>query len=63
MTWKQWRLDIEPDKQDLVEALLLEHGALSITIQSAADERLLEPAPEIKLWQRLQLVALFEGTR
>lgn len=62
MTWKQWRLDIEPDKQELVEALLLEHGALSITLQSAADELVLEPAPgEVKLWHKLQIIALFEA--
>lgn len=63
MSWQQWRLKIEPEQQELVEALILEHGALSITLQSATDERVLEPAPgEIKLWHKIQLIALFEST-
>ena len=62
MSWQQWRLDIEPDKQELTEALLFEHGALSATLQSASDELVLEPNPgEVRLWQQLQLIALFEA--
>ena len=61
MAWQQWRLEIEPAKQEVVEAILLEYGAVSITLESAANEQVLEPDPgEVKLWQRLQLVALFE---
>ena len=63
MSWQQLRLDIEPDKQELVEALLFEFGAVSVTLQSSTGEVVLEPNPgEVKLWDKLQIIALFEAS-
>jgi ribosomal protein L11 methyltransferase len=43
------------------EDLLLEGGALSVTLEDAADDPVLEPAPgETPLWPTLRIKALFE---
>lgn len=45
------------------EDALLEAGATSITLQDAADEPVLEPAPgTTPLWQQVTLKALFDGS-
>ncbi len=62
MSWIQWRLKINGDASEPLEALLLSHGAVSITYLDAVDRPILEPDPgEIRLWDELILVALFEA--
>ncbi|NGX15144.1 50S ribosomal protein L11 methyltransferase [Wenzhouxiangella sp. XN24] len=62
--WLEASTTVASSEADLAEALLLEAGALSVTLQDAADAPVLEPAPgEMPLWPRLQITGLFEGGR
>ena len=62
MSWIQWRLNINGEASEPLEALLMDSGAVSITYQDAADRPVLEPDPgEIRLWDELILIALFAG--
>ncbi len=47
---------------DSIEALLLELGAVSVTLRDAADSPVLEPAPgEIRIWPQTVVTGLFEA--
>jgi len=62
MSWMQLSVDTSADATAQVEELLLELGALSITLLDRADQPLLEPAPgELPLWQQVRIQALFEA--
>ena len=61
MAWQQLRLTIPADLAEAVENDLLELGALSITLQDAQDEPILEAElGTMPLWSQTQLTALFE---
>ena len=61
MTWRQFSLAVPAAHCDAVEDLLLELGALAITLEDDADQPLLEPGPgETPLWERVRLHSLFD---
>ena len=62
MPWLQLHLTTDKTRAPLLELLLENLGALSVTLGDAADEALLEPAPgELPLWQRTRVTGLFDG--
>jgi len=63
MNWIQLRLTIEKSFVENFEALLFENEALSVTCQDAEDQPILEPGVgETPLWDKVLVVALYEGT-
>ena len=61
MSWLQLSFDIDKDQSELLEYLLEEAGALSVTFADAGDQPLFEPQPgTTPLWQQIQLIALFD---
>lgn len=62
MNWIQWRLNINANASEPLEALLMDSGAVSITYQDASDRPVLEPSPgELRLWDELVLIALYDA--
>ena len=60
MPWVQLSLEVDSHSTELAAGIFELYGALSVTLQDAADEPLLEPAPgEQPLWQATRVVALF----
>ncbi|TQV64281.1 MAG: 50S ribosomal protein L11 methyltransferase [Halothiobacillaceae bacterium] len=61
MPWHQITLTTPRDQADSLEDTLLELGAVSVTLQDAADVPVLEPLPgETPLWPEVNVVGLFE---
>ena len=62
MSWIQVHLTISREQIPLMELLLENLGALSITMEDAADEPMLEPAPgETPLWTNTRITGLYTG--
>jgi len=62
VNWRQFVMNLESLDPDLVEAVLLENGAQSVTLSDAADDPVLEPAPgETPLWVDTRVTALFDS--
>ncbi len=60
MTWIQIHLTTDRQSAPLAELLLEEMGALSVTMEDAADEPMLEPAPgETPIWTITRVTGLF----
>lgn len=60
--WLEVSTTIDSEQAELAEQALLEAGAISLTLQDAADEPVLEPAPgELRLWPKLIITGLFDG--
>ena len=60
MSWLQLHLHTQADSAEDLEQLLLNQGALSVTLQDNADQSLLEPGVgETPLWDATKLSALF----
>ena len=60
MSWLQLHLHTQADNAEQLEQLLLNQGALSVTLQDNADQPLLEPGVgETPLWDATKLSALF----
>ncbi|MAV76128.1 MAG: 50S ribosomal protein L11 methyltransferase [Cellvibrionales bacterium] len=60
MSWLQLHLHTQANSADHLEQLLLNQGALSVTLQDNADQPLLEPGVgETPLWESTKLSALF----
>lgn len=60
MSWTQLHLTVEKAFAPQVELLMERLGALSVTLDDAADEALLEPAPgESPLWRQTRVTGLF----
>lgn len=54
--------EVAREAAETAEALLFAAGAVSVTLQDAADDPVLEPAPgETRLWPRLIITGLFDG--
>lgn len=63
MSWLQLKLAIPETEAVRCEAELEGLGALSVTLQDAADEPIFEPAPgEVPLWRMLIITALFDSS-
>ena len=59
MSWLQLELRVAPQSLSASEAVLLEAGAVAITLLSDDDEPVLEPAPgETPLWSSVRVLAL-----
>ena len=62
MAWQQLHLQCEKANVDLAEALLLEAGALSISLDDAGDQPLFEPLPgQSPLWDEVIITGLFDN--
>jgi len=60
--WRQFVMNLESIEADLVEAVLLGHGAHSVTLTDAGDNPVLEPAPgETPLWNETRVTGLFDA--
>lgn len=60
MVWLQVEVDTTTEKVEHVSAELLTLGALSITLQDAADQPIYEPSPsETPLWMQTRVTGLF----
>lgn len=60
MSWLELKLRTSSNEAEALEELLLEHGALSVTLTDAEDQPLFEPPPgETPLWADIVLTALF----
>jgi len=62
MPWLQAHLTTDKTRAPLIELLFENLGALSVTLDDAEDEPLLEPPPGASpLWQRTRVTGLFQG--
>jgi ribosomal protein L11 methyltransferase len=62
MEWLQFVMRLEALNPDRVEAILLRHGAHSVTFSDAGDLPVLEPAPgETPLWNDTRITGLFDA--
>ena len=60
-TWQQFVMKLGALDADTVEALLLQAGAVSVTLSDAGDDPVLEPPPgATPLWSDVRLTALFD---
>jgi ribosomal protein L11 methyltransferase len=60
MDWRQFVMDLETLNPDIVEDVLLRHGASAITLSDAGDIPVLEPAPgETPLWPAMRITGLY----
>ncbi|KAG1682827.1 Ribosomal protein L11 methyltransferase [Nymphon striatum] len=61
MPWQQLFCHTNKENQEKISEVMEEHGVLSITLQDAEDNPVLEPLPgEAPLWDNLIITALFE---
>jgi ribosomal protein L11 methyltransferase len=61
MSWQQLRLQTSPALADEIEQLLLDHGALSVSLDDAEDQQLFQTEPgATPLWDSVRLSGLFE---
>ncbi|MDX1508309.1 MAG: 50S ribosomal protein L11 methyltransferase [Woeseiaceae bacterium] len=62
MPWQQFLMDIGSLDAARVEAVLLRHGAHSVTLSDAGDKPVLEPGPgETPLWGDTRITGLFSA--
>lgn len=60
MAWFQIRFRADADQVDRLEELLLEQGAVAVTLEDAADQPILEPElGTMPVWDKTQIVGLF----
>ncbi len=60
MFWNQVSVDVADAQSEVATAVLESAGALSVTLQDAGDELLIEPDPDASpLWKTVRLIALF----
>ncbi len=63
MRWQQLIIDIGTLDPERLERMLLEHGAVSVTLTDAGDRPVLEPLPgETPLWADTRITGLFDET-
>jgi ribosomal protein L11 methyltransferase len=64
MVWMQISVEVAGDQVEEVSEAFNTLGALSVTVQDAGDEPLLEPAPgETPLWSNTRIIALFDAAQ
>jgi len=64
MVWVQISVEVDGDQAGVVSEAFNTLGALSVTVQDAGDEPLLEPAPgETPLWSNTRIIALFDAAQ
>jgi ribosomal protein L11 methyltransferase len=63
MEWRQFVMNLEGLPADLVEEVLLRHGAQAVTYTDAGNNPVLEPAPgETPMWHELRITGLFAAS-
>ena len=61
--WIQFNIEASPQKTEQIENAVLDAGAVSVTLQDAADQPILEPGVgETPLWDSCILTALFPAS-
>jgi ribosomal protein L11 methyltransferase len=61
--WIQLNIEAKPQQTEQIEEAVLDAGAVSVTLQDAADQPILEPGVgETPLWDSCILTALFSAT-
>lgn len=62
MPWLQFSIDTREDETERLEQALLDAGAVSVTLEDAADQPVYEPAVgTTPLWRQTRVVGLFEA--
>lgn len=60
MAWRQLIIEAQQADQEALEEALWQAGACALSLEDAADQPLLEPAPgELPRWRQARLIALF----
>lgn len=63
MNWLQIHIHVEKPQVDFTETLLMSLGAVSVTLDDAEDQALLEPLPgETPLWDNVIVTGIFQQT-
>lgn len=63
MNWLQLHITVEQQHVEFVETLLMSLGAVSVTLDDAEDQALLEPLPnETPLWDKVIVTGIFQQT-
>ena len=63
MSWLRVTLNISSDEIENCENLLLEQGAISVSLENNDGEAVLEPElGKTPFWKSVKLTALFEGS-
>ncbi|WLF85023.1 50S ribosomal protein L11 methyltransferase [Moraxella sp. ZY210820] len=63
MNWLQIHITVQQAEVELAETLLLSLGAVSVTLDDAEDQALLEPLPnETPLWDKVIVTGIFQQT-
>lgn len=63
MNWLQIHITVEQAQVEFAETLLLSLGAVSVTLDDAEDQALLEPLPnETPLWDKVIVTGIFQQT-
>ena len=61
MNWLQIHITVDQDQVELTETLLLSLGAVSVTLDDAEDQALLEPLPgETPLWNKVIVTGIYQ---
>jgi ribosomal protein L11 methyltransferase len=61
--WIQFNIEASPQKTEQIENAVLDAGAVSVSLQDAADQPILEPSVgETPLWDSCILTALFPAS-
>lgn len=64
MSWLQLSIETTEEQAPLLELIFESLGALSVTLDDAGDQPLLEPVPgEVKIWRNTRVTGLFTGER
>lgn len=63
MNWIQFHIHVEQAQVEFAETLLMSLGAVSVTLDDAEDQALLEPLPnETPLWDKVIVTGIFQQT-
>ncbi len=61
MKWLQIHITVDQDQVDFTETLLMSLGAVSVTLDDAEDQALLEPLPgETPLWNKVIVTGIYQ---
>lgn len=61
MNWLQIHITVDQNQVELTETLLLSLGAVSVTLDDAEDQALLEPLPgETPLWNKVIVTGIYQ---
>ncbi|MFN3239584.1 MAG: 50S ribosomal protein L11 methyltransferase [Pseudomonadales bacterium] len=61
MSWKTLAISVASESAEVLEAMLWDSGAVSVTLTDAEDQPLFEPGPgEVPLWANMTVTAMYE---